>query len=245
LKEDVKRQQILHMKKISIVSGGSSGLGLEIADLLVKAGKQVLILGRDPERLLKALTRLNSQSHQAKAELFTCNIGEEAAIKELGRYLTGNMYEVEYLFNNAGRGLLIKATESTSALIDAVFEPNLKGLILLTTEVLRITPESEELSIVNIMSSSALMGRAEESIYCASKFGARGYTEALRTELKGTKRNIIAIYPGGMKTEFWLVTDHNRDISGFMDPAEVAEKIVNAVMVKDHLAVTDLTINRK
>lgn len=233
------------MKKISIVSGGSSGLGLEMAELLVKAGKKVLILGRSTERLDKALTRLNSHSIKALAESFTCNIGEEADIKKLGKHLSDNDYVVEYLLNNAGRGLFIKATESTSALIDAVFEPNLKGLILLSTEILRITPESEELSIVNIMSSSALMGRAEESIYCAAKFGARGYTEALRTELKGTKRNIIAVYPGGMKTEFWQVTDHDRDISGFMDPAEVAEKIINAVMVKNHLAVTDLSINRK
>jgi uncharacterized protein len=233
------------MRKVCIVSGGSSGLGLEMAELLVKAGKRVLILGRNTERLDKALTRLNSHSNRAKAEFFTCNIGDEADIKKLGRHLTDNDYIVEYLFNNAGRGLFIKATESTSALIDAVFESNLKGLILLTTEILRITPASEELSIVNIMSSSALLGRAEESIYCAAKWGARGYTEALRTELKGTKRNIIAVYPGGMKTLFWNVTDPSRDISGFMDPAEVAEKIINAVIIKDHLAVTDLTINRK
>jgi short-subunit dehydrogenase len=233
------------MRKVCIVSGGSSGLGLEMAELLVKAGKRVLILGRNTERLDKALTRLNSHSNRAKAEFLTCNIGDEADIKKLGRHLTDNDYIVEYLFNNAGRGLFIKATESTSALIDAVFESNLKGLILLTTEILRITPANEELSIVNIMSSSALLGRAEESIYCAAKWGARGYTEALRTELKGTKRNIIAVYPGGMKTLFWNVTDPSRDISGFMDPVEVAEKIINAVIIKDHLAVTDLTINRK
>ena len=76
-------------------------------------------------------------------------------------------------------------------------------MILLTSEILQLTPEEEELTIVNIMSTSALIGRAEETIYCAAKWGARGYTEALRTELKGTKRNIIAVYPGGMKTDFW------------------------------------------
>ena len=233
------------MKKIIIISGGSSGLGLEMAELLLKAGKNILILGRDKKRLANGLKRLNNHSFQGKAESFGCNIGEEADIKKLGRYIIDNDYIVEYLFNNAGRGLFTEATNSTSALIDAVFEPNLKGLILLTSEILRITPESEELSIVNIMSSSALLGRAEETIYCASKWGARGYTEALRTELKGTRRNIIAVYPGGMKTGFWQVTDHRRDISGFMDPAEVAEKIVNAVLVKDRLVVTDITINRK
>ena len=85
----------------------------------------------------------------------------------------------------------------------------------------------------------------EETIYCAAKWGARGYTEALRTEFKGTNRNIIAVYPGGMKTDFWKIPGQNRDISSFMNPAEVAEKIVNAVIVTDKMFVTDITINRK
>jgi short-subunit dehydrogenase len=95
------------------------------------------------------------------------------------------------------------------------------------------------------MSTSALFGRAEETIYCAAKWGARGYTEALRTELKGTKRNIIAVYPGGMRTDFWKIPGQNRDIISFMDPAEVASGIVNAVIVSDKMLVTDITINRK
>jgi short-subunit dehydrogenase len=142
-------------------------------------------------------------------------------------------------------GLFMRADKSTSASIDLIFEANLKGMILLTSEILGITPEDEELSIVNIMSTSALLGRAEETIYCAAKWGARGYTEALRTELKGSKRNIIAVYPGGMKTDFWNIPGQNRDISTFMDPAEVAEKIVSAVIVTEKLFVTDITINRK
>ena len=95
------------------------------------------------------------------------------------------------------------------------------------------------------MSTSALLGRAEETIYCAAKFGARGYTEALRTELKGKNRNIIAVYPGGMKTDFWNIPGQNRNISGFMDPAEVARKIVNAVLDSKGMIVSDITINRK
>lgn len=233
------------MEKICIISGGSSGLGLEMAELIVKSGRNVLILGRSRERLEKALIRLNSFPHEGFAASFACNIGIEAEIRDLGKFITAKKLITEYLFNNAGRGLFTRATNSTSELIDVVFEPNLKGLILLTSEILRITPEEEELSIVNIMSSSALLGRAEESIYCAAKWGARGYTEALRTEFKGKKRNFIAVYPGGMKTDFWNVIEHNRDIGGFMDPAEVAEKIINAVFVRNHLAVTDLTINRK
>ena len=233
------------MQKISVISGGTGGLGLEIASLLVESGKNVLILGRNSEKIASASTRLKKLVRKNIAEAMICNIGNEEDVKNTGDYLARKKFSVEYLFNNAGMGLFTKADTSTSALIDRIFEANLKGMILLTSEVLRRTPAEEELTIVNIMSTSALVGRAEETIYCAAKWGARGYTEALRTELKGTKRNIIAVYPGGMRTDFWKVPGQNRDIGSFMDPAEVAEKIINAVIVTDKMFVTDITINRK
>ena len=233
------------MKKISVVSGGSSGLGLEISELLVKSGKNVLILGRNSNRLAEASTRLKKSAKNTSTHTMACNIGMEGDVKKIGVYLTDNMFSVDYLFNNAGRGLFTKADTSTSDLIEKIFEANIKGMILLTSEILRLTPQEQELTIVNIMSTSALFGRSEETIYCAAKWGARGYTEALRTELKGRKRNIIAVYPGGMRTDFWNIPGQNRDISSFMDPAEVAEKIVHAVLVTDKMFVTDITINRK
>jgi uncharacterized protein len=233
------------MKKISVISGGSSGLGLAISEHLIRSGRDVLILGRNSDKLTMAAKKLSRISTNAHISTLVCNIGNGTDVKNAGKFLKEHKIVAEYLFNNAGRGLFLKADTSTSEIIDDVFEANLKGLILLTSEILSITPEKEELTIVNIMSTSALLGRDQETIYCAAKWGARGYTEALRTELKGTKRNIIAVYPGGMRTEFWKVTGQDRDISGFMDPKEVAEKIVNAVLGTDRLIVTDITINRK
>lgn len=233
------------VKKISLISGGASGLGLEIADILVKSGKNVVIISRNGEKLEQASARLHKSAAGNSVDAVICNIGREEDIKKTGNFLIKNNMSVGYLFNNAGMGLFANADSSTSAMIDTVFEANLKGMILLTSEILRITPKEEELTIVNIMSTSALTGRAQETLYCAAKFGARGYTEALRSELKGTRRNIIAVYPGGMKTDFWKIPGQNKDLSSFMDPAEVAGKIVNAVMVSDRMLVTDITINRK
>jgi len=233
------------MKKICVVSGGSSGLGLSIAALLLKSGKDVLILGRNSDKLNNAARWLSRVSQKAQVSTLVCNIGNEADIRKTGKFLEEHNIVTEYLFNNAGRGLFAPAGTTTSAMIDDVFEANLKGMILLTSEILRITPEKEELTIVNIMSTSALLGRDQESVYCASKWGARGYTEALRTELKGKKRSIIAVYPGGMKTDFYSVTGQNRDLSGFMDPKDVADKIVGAILGTGRLVVTDITISRK
>ena len=233
------------MKKFSVISGGSGGLGLEIADILVRSGKNVLILGRNSEKLADALNRLKKSVKDNSVEAIKCNIGKEEDILNLSDYLFKYELSVDYLFNNAGMGLFGKADTSTSEMIERVFEANLKGMILLTSEILRLTPEKEILTIVNIMSTSALIGRAEETLYCAAKWGARGYTEALRTEMKGTTRNIVAVYPGGMKTDFWTVPGQNRDISSFMDPAVVAQKIVSTLIDNDKLQVTDITINRK
>lgn len=233
------------MLKVSVISGGSGGLGLSLASNLLKTGKNIIILGRDTEKLIQAADWLQTGLEYYRVTPVTCNIGNEDDISKLSTFMKSKEMVAEYLFNNAGRGLFAQASASTSAMVDNVFEANLKGMILLTSEILRNTPESEELTIVNIMSTSSLIGRAEETIYCAAKWGARGFTEALRTELKGTRRNIIAVYPGGMKTDFWKAPGQNRDISEFMDPDEVAEKIINAVMVTDKMLVTDITINRK
>jgi uncharacterized protein len=233
------------MKKVSVVSGGTSGLGFEIASLLVRSGKSVLILGRNNEKLKRASDKLNEMKAENSVEAIICNIGNECDIKKVGDHLVKNHLITEYLFNNAGMGLFVKADSLTSAMVDKVFEANVKGMILLTSEILRMTPDEEELTIINIMSTSALVGRAEESIYCAAKWGARGFTEALRIELKGKKRNIIAVYPGGMRTDFWNMPGQTRDLSAFMDPALVAEKIVNAVVLSDKMLVTDITINRR
>src|SRR5207247_3090806 len=79
-------------------------------------------------------------------------------------------------------------------------------------------------TIVNILSTAALIGKPNESVYCAAKWGARGYTEALRAEAKGTKARIIAVAPGGMDTPFW--SDRR---SEFMDTKEIAAIIVDAI----------------
>ncbi len=233
------------MHKIVLISGGSSGLGFAIAARLHKSGSTVMILGRDPGRLEKAATRLGSVSGRDRILTFKCNIGVEADVSYLGNYLRENNFSVGCLYNNAGTGLVTRVEESTSEMIDRVFESSLKGMILLTSEILRITPPEDELTIVNIMSTSALTGRPLETIYCAAKFGARGFTEALRAEMKGTKRKVIAVYPGGMRTPFWDQAVPDKDLSAFMDPEEVAEKIVYAVTGSDNLIVTEITISRK
>jgi len=131
------------MTKVTIISGGSSGLGFALAIRLLKEGKNIIILGRDSEKLVKAAEWLQTGLDYFRVTPVTCNIGKEKDVRKLGEYIKSQDLVVEYLFNNAGRGLFTAASNSTSEMIDDIFEPNLKGMILLTSEILSITPEKE------------------------------------------------------------------------------------------------------
>src|SRR5205809_655464 len=72
--------------------------------------------------------------------------------------------------------------------------------------------------------AAAEVGKPNETVYCAAKWGARGYSEALRAEAKGTKLRVMTAAPGGMNTPFWP-----QPRPDFMDPREVASVIVDAI----------------
>ena len=97
------------------------------------------------------------------------------------------------------------------------------------------------------MSSAALRGNKQESVYCATKWGERGYTESLKVAYKGTSVKVIGVYPGGINTDFYK---NSRDYiseekqSTFMDPKDVANVIINNVFNDINLTIGDLIIER-
>jgi short-subunit dehydrogenase len=106
------------MKKISVISGGTSGLGLEIASLLVKSGKNVLILGRNNVRSsLKLHQDLKKASKNILTESMICNIGKEEDVKKVGKFLTTQLILLLIIFSTMPEGVCLqKHITSTSAL---------------------------------------------------------------------------------------------------------------------------------
>jgi len=230
-------------REFTVISGGGSGLGYALAAEALARNKNVVILGRNESKLVKTAEELKGKNDNCIIIPFRCDITLQEDVDILAGFLKENNYSIEYLFNNAGTGSFGDASGNRSPRVEEIIGSNLTGMILLTSSMLGITPLQNAITIVNIMSTSALIGRATETVYCAAKWGARGFTEALRAELKGTNRRVVAIYPGGMNTPFWAEAQ-GRDVSNFMDPAEVAEQIAHAVYSPSHIMVTDLTINR-
>lgn len=227
----------------TIISGGGSGLGMALAKEAAERGRKVILLGRDEGKLVHAAERIKDNAPDGIIIPFRCDITVQEDVDILCGFIKENGYNVDFLFNNAGTGLFGDASGNRSPRVEEILGSNLTGMILLTSALLGITPKERAITIVNIMSTSALIGRATETVYCAAKWGARGFTEALRAELKGTTRRVVAVYPGGMKTPFWAEAE-GKDLSDFMDPADVAGEIAHAVFTTKRMLVTELTINR-
>lgn len=202
---------------VAIVTGGTSGLGAAIAALLRTRGIEVVTVSR---RESADVAGDASRSDTVRRAL------ELAASR--GR--------IAYLVNCAGSGLFGPAGTNGEEDIRRTLDANLTATILFA-EALFTRFKEEGGTIVNVLSTAAITSRASEAVYSAAKWGARGYTEVLKVEAKGTKARVISVEPGGMQTPFW-----KEPREGFMDAQAVAEVIVEALFRP--VNVTDLVIQR-
>jgi short-subunit dehydrogenase len=219
-----------------IITGASQGLGVALAQQLVEAGQAVVGVHRGNSPSPQWLDLLSGgRAAEVIGTVASDQVVEQAFQK------ADSLGDLRTVINCAGVGVFGAAGGFRREDVDTVFEANLVGTILFSERAFARFKSSSGL-IVNVMSTAAHVGRVNEVLYCASKWGARGYTEALRAEAKGTGVRVVGVYPGGMKTSFWAGT--STDPSKFMSAADVAEVVVGAMTDRQNLYVSDLVINR-
>ena len=227
------------MNNIIIITGGTSGLGLELVKESINRGYYVCNLARNKEKMAN-LDNMFKDNYKG----FIGDISDEDFVRNSIKEIS-DMGNITCLINCAEKGVFKKAPEYNREDVD-ISLTGLKGMILCTKETLKAKNE-ENIKIVNIVSSAGLKGNKNETVYCAAKWGERGYTEALKAEYKGTSVKIIGVYPGGMNTDFWK---NSRDYvseekqATFMNPKDVASIILSNVMNDKNLTVADLIIER-
>lgn len=229
----------------TIVTGGSSGLGFELSKHLLNKGKNVIIIGRNKEKLEKARSELNKLNSNCNVIDYSLDISKASQVDEFFKDIVKKKISVDYLYNNAGKGFYGKVEDITSKDIDEIFNSNLKGLILMTSRFINLTKNNGNYTrIVNILSTAALVGKKMESVYNSAKWGARGFIESVRDEMKGTNIDVIICCPGGMNTDFWTEIESGYAFDTFMDPEWVAEEIIK-MTTDERMVISDVVINRR
>ncbi|WP_408009414.1 SDR family NAD(P)-dependent oxidoreductase [Pseudalkalibacillus sp. A8] len=210
------------MKNI-LITGAGTGLGKSLAIQYSAEGCHVYLVGRTLKTLEKVENIIKEAGGNATA--IVCDI---TAHKEVQRTIQSllKLTKIDVLINNAGTGCFGPLDSYTNEEIDQVIATNVKGTINITRAVVPVFVDHGEGQILNIISTAGLRGKKNESVYVASKFAVRGFTESLIKEFEETAIKVTAVYMGGMDTPFWDETDHIQDRSRLKSPDEVAKLIV-------------------
>lgn len=222
-------------KKIIVISGGSDGLGKEIALTLSKNNK-VIILSPNLKKLQKTSKEINCNYE-------VCDVSSFEQCKKTIETIIKKYKKIDYLINNAGLWIEGELDSNNSNRIEEVISVNLTGLIYLTKTVIPKMKEQKKGTIININSQGGMYSKkAERSVYCATKWGVNGLTQSLQPELAKYGIRVIGIYPGRMKTNMFKKMGIVKDMNNALDPKEVAKTIEFILTLKDTTNIPEIGI---
>ena len=178
-----------------LVTGGSSGIGLGVARLLVERGAGVAICGRDEARLRRA-------AKETGATALPGDVSVEADAGRLVRETVQALGGYNVLVNNAGVGEFAPLLEITADAMRRVWEINVLGATLMARESARHFVTRQSGNIINIGSTSGLRAGAGSSAYASTKFALRALSESWRSELRSHNIRVMLLNPSEVITEF-------------------------------------------
>jgi len=234
-------------EKTVIVTGASSGIGLEIVKMLAASGAKIALAARSMDKLEKAATALAADG--ATAILVPTDVTREADCRALVQATQDAFGRIDVLVNNAGFAPPASLQETTEEIWDATVDVCLKGVYLMTRAALPVMLEQATGgTMVNIPSVAGKHGFENRSAYCAAKWGVHGFTEALRAELDGQNIYFHLICPPAVASPWWdTVNDPQPDevMARMAQPAEVAEAVRWTLTQPDRLQIDEVVIKTR
>ncbi|MFC0515395.1 SDR family oxidoreductase [Mucilaginibacter angelicae] len=179
------------MKKVILVTGASSGIGLACANALQAAGHTVYGSSR-------SLDRMKSVSFKP----VQLDVTDDASVKAAVDTIIKAEGKIDVLVNNAGNGVTGPAYAMPVESAKQQFEVNFFGVIRVSSAVLPGMIEKGQGLIVNISSLAGLFGLPYQAMYSASKYAIEGYSQSLRMELRNTGVKVTLLNPGDFKSDF-------------------------------------------
>ncbi|MFE3057023.1 SDR family NAD(P)-dependent oxidoreductase [Nocardia sp. NPDC059239] len=179
-----------------MITGAASGIGRGLAQLLSRRGSPVAIADIDAEGLKQTAASLSGPVLTRVLDVRDA-ADQLAFADEVREWLPAPLAAV---FNNAGVAVSSSVLDSVPADDEWLRQINFDGVVNGTRAFLPILVEQGSGAIVNTSSVYGLVGMPYQSAYCAAKFAVRGFTDALRQELRGTGVSAVTVHPGGIRT---------------------------------------------
>src|SRR5215831_11500841 len=207
----------------AVVTGASSGIGLEFARELARRGHPVLAIARRRERL-EALAK-QAAEHGGRIESLSADLATEQGLALVLRRLD-QLRELELLINNAGVATAGDFITTSPDHVIVEIRVNVEAVVQLTQHVLGPMVKRRGGAVINVASVVGFQPFPHFAVYAATKAFVLSFTEALAEELRGTGVRVLALCPGAVKTEIDVFA-HNEGLLGKL-PSLTAEQVVKA-----------------
>lgn len=225
------------MKKIAFITGAGSGLGTALAQSLTNKDYHVCLAGRTEKKLKEAQKQI-----QGSSSIHVLDVRHKQEVSHVFQEVKANFGDIDMLVNNAGMGSFDLTENLDADDVHDMIDINLKGTIFCTQEVIPDMKKRNEGNIVQVVSTAGIDAKLNETVYCASKFGVKGYTDSVRLEVEDTKIRLNAFYMGGMNTDFWNGILDKDSTQHLMDPNDIATIIMNNIEQHPLTNVADVII---
>jgi gluconate 5-dehydrogenase len=203
--------------KTAVITGASSGLGVQFAHALAAHGANVAILARRKEKL-ESVKQEVEQKHQVKIEAIACDVTDEDQVKQAVSEVVAKFSRVDILVNNAGVGGIGVVEEMTLEDWQKVIDVNLTGVFLCSKEFGKIMIEQKYGKIINIASIFGAVGNLAFPVvaYHATKGGVVNFTRGLAAEWAKYHITVNGIGPGFFESEMTQEVGENPDANTFI-----------------------------
>jgi uncharacterized oxidoreductase len=218
-----------------LITGGSSGIGLAIAEAMLAMGSRVVITGRRPDALkiaIDGLRKAGGSVDGVAADVGTFD-GRVATLAFALRQFGG----LDVLVNNAGGVRAGRLEDTTEDEIRTMIEVDLVAPIMLTRAALPALRASGDGLVVNITSGIALVAAPFYATYAGVKGGLAKFGESLRRELKGEGVHVMTVYPGATDTPMMQTSKAGPELGFAREPAAAVADAVNAGISEDAFEV--------
>ncbi|MES2596503.1 MAG: SDR family oxidoreductase [Verrucomicrobiota bacterium] len=217
-------------QQVCIITGGAKGIGLATAKLLLARGAKVASLDLEACPLSQVMS-------------VPCDVTHSAEVQGATEKVTQQLGPVSVWVNNAGLARHRWIQDYSESEIDLMLAVNLKGTILGSQAALKAMMPQKRGHIINVISTASLRGIPSETVYCAAKWGVRGFTQGLAEEAAAHRIRVTALLPGGVDTAFWDdASERQAPRQLFLKPEHIADGIVRCIEMDDFCVPRELVL---